>query len=225
MIITPWTIDKFAGSSRHLQVITDNLYRLGFPMEDLKTLKDEKVRKTTRKVIGEINGMQMEEKMPWLVLLCNDDGLLQALANSVPCSWALTTSNSVYTVDTPYLLDAFRMRRPFDVFDADPGGDIIDEVKTAGLLFWRDIGVRVVGSDKYTGRYNQIISHRIYWKLPTIFGYCYSGQFDSKMMEGIFRGIKEWLGDSIASSIENYASIRNYKVEHNQTGSYKEEII
>lgn len=112
--------------------------------------------------------MKEEGIVPWILMLSNAPEMLQAIANLIPVGYSLTVFGSCAVTRTPQIVDMFFSKRPSDMFEPDPAGESLHELKTAGFLSWEGIHEMVSGSPHQYGRFSTLMEYRIRHKLLTL---------------------------------------------------------
>jgi hypothetical protein len=194
--------------------ITGNLYKLGYPIEKLKTgPPDERVVKATDDLLTRLNERNMDDKVPFALVFSNDIILLQALAMLVPPTFSCSTANSCFTITTNRFMELFTSPTPRNMFDEDMAGETLHAIKIAGLLWWSNFNEMVAGSAKFHGKFGELMSYRIGHQKATVFSCAYSGSYKSAFTEKFIEKVHEHFGETVGSAIETYSAKYHYKSE------------
>lgn len=202
----PWT--SSFKKRKELTVVLDNLARLGYPIPERKKAPDGRVLKIYELLLDKL----VTKEVPWVIAMSNSSALLQAIANVIPVTWALTTMASCYTVSTSGMVDLFWARRPSSDFAPDPAGEAMYEITAAGLLVWEEVSDQASGASKQTGKFSAMLRYRMLHKLPTLLLSQYQPPFEQKIMDGLFVLFKENFGVASAEMLKQNVHTFNFEV-------------
>lgn len=212
--IHSWNLEEFSSDPHTLEIITSKLIQLGFKLP--KDPPEKSMVQRVEYVMSRIASLQDQQQCPWVLLACNNSRILNMCSQIIPVSFALSTCYSVCSVSVDEMMQLFFSNSPVDEFDLDPIGDVLDNIKRAGLLIFKGVGDKQAGANKYSAKFATMLSLRATRNMPTIFPCLYDGK-DSTLWDNTKRKIEDNLGTSSAIIIGDNISILQIKA----SSSYK----
>jgi len=194
------------------QIIFENLFKLGYPIEQYSKKKpEEELVIGTRDILLRLDKRQIDGKQPMMALFSNDVVLLQSLARIVPMVFATSTANSVINITTERLMELFTTPGPRSVFDDDLAGETLHAIKMAGLLWWDNFNGFLAGSKKFIGRFQNLMSYRLGRESATIFACHYTGTFNDKYTDKFYDNVSDHYGSVMSDALRKYAAKVQYE--------------
>lgn len=216
-MVTPWEIKNFKHSTATLRNIKDNLERLNYPLKAFNRRPIKRDIAATHHVIKLLQELNEAKEMPWLLMFTNSTPLAQALAQTVPMTHALTTAESCYTTDNAELTELFKTPSPKTPFEYDEPGERLEEITTAGLLFWRDLDVKTFGALHQSGRFLRVLNYRMEHKMETVFSVVRNEVIGKQAVPIIMETVSQNLGETVSYTIQDNAEVRMLTVPHEAT--------
>jgi len=206
-IVWPWSIEKFPGSKRDLEYIADRLAERGFRIKKLNSEPpDAQKIAAAEELLVKMLNVRDSGDVPWVLAYGDSVRVLQALAEITPIGYTLTTMASCNVITSARLVGLFFQRHPIDLWDDDPAGESVEELKKSGFLSWMDVTSPVGGSASQRGRFSEILSYRIKYRLPTLFTALVMDPLDAlKSRKRLIEDIEAALGTAAAVMINQDA--------------------
>lgn len=206
-IVYPWDESKFDGTAAMLDSIYANLRRLRFRVQEFREAKPTPL----------LSGA-MESLMPevlaskWILCCSNSIELLQALAETIPISFSLTTHDSSVAVTTDLLVSKMRWGGPAE---EQSSTDLIKQAKVAGILTWMNIALSHESGDRYHSRFADILIKRRSLGFPVVFlAPVFPKQaFNEAAVTALIDSIKGAVGVAVAMLIREICEVRFLEVE------------
>jgi len=168
-LVWPWCMDRFAGTKGDKLSVTENLSARRFPLKKLaEAPPEQRVQDAASTILQRMLNAKEEGKLPWLLILSNAPVMLQALANLIPVGYSLSTLGSCAVTSTAKLMDLFFSKKPMDMFEPDPDGELLHEIQISGFLSWEGINGTVSGSPHQYGRFSALMDYRLQHRLLTL---------------------------------------------------------
>ena len=188
-LVFPWDDSSFNGGKETLNYIYGELRKCGYSVGKYKQEPDKDVVL----MVEQMFGMFIAENK-WIYILCNNYEFMQALAQIMAITYALTTENSCLNVTTQSLVSMFSGRGPTDAYDVDRVGDNIIYVARSGLLVWEGIHEIVRYANQNRG-IDEMMRKRASLKSgSTVCMALYSGAWKEKTLEEIEKSLEPNIG-------------------------------
>ena len=218
-LIFPWMVKEregrlagFEGSRVELDAVLWQLSRLRYPYEQLnKTKPEEPVVRAVKSVLQMMEERYMKRRVPWVLVVSESMELLQALAQIVPMTLALTLKKACFNASSIQLMDLFSAARPKDDFEPDPSGELLHELTNTGLLVWELLTEQVYGTKGRAGQFAGLLTSRLSGKGAMLIT-CYAPEgFTDKTAGQMMKGIGERYGPTVRGLLEHEAELRHFK--------------
>ncbi len=203
-VIFPWTKEKSIFTKARQNRVHIELEKLGFDLNATSPGK-EQIHHVFKMAQALING---EFQQSWISLVSNDYNFLQAIANDIPCAFALSTTRTAFRTDPSKMITAFvGAMKVQSNFEPNTSEEYMIMCMRSGLLVIENPDQYTAGCNKYEGRFHHVLNYRSKWKLPTLFTFHTDAEVNGKTVDGLYNRVTKNLGDANAILIKQKAEV------------------
>lgn len=214
-IIYPW--DYKRGENKQQDLVIKTLSEMGFRTRFSKNYIDPRIVEILFDTFAPPNDNELffDYDRPWILLLSNSDNILGRVEEVIPVIFALTTNLFPAVLTTADLADIYLSPPPKTLWEADPIGNKLDQLTAARLVVYKRFNTKHKWASNHAGKLSVWLTGRHVETRLVLSTALYKGKrATEKIIDRVFAGAEDALGEDPALTIQEYSSIVDLPITH-----------